>query len=101
MDISKVPVGSSVVVADNAYIKSTFRRVSQGEGLLELSDPASGKVVLRSKINMNTGGQSDTWFDAGFWNVLVDGKPIQSGAGAAQGAISWEPQTRTINITTR
>lgn len=101
MDITDVPIGRTVVYADTPYIKGTFKRTGRAKGRAELSDPASGKVVMKLTINMTTGAQIPTWWDWDFWTVKVDGKPIQRGSGSARGDISWDPQTRTINIRTR
>ncbi|HEX8747364.1 MAG TPA: hypothetical protein VF717_09195 [Pyrinomonadaceae bacterium] len=101
IDVTNTPVGKSVVVADTSYIKSVFSRVSEAEGVLELYDPSTGKAVLRSNVSMSTGGYHSTWFDRDFWNVYVDGKPLNPGAGSTQGDISWDPKSKIINITTK
>lgn len=101
VDITDVPIGQTVVYADTPYIKGTFKRTSHYKGHAELSDPASGKVVMKLTVDMTTGRQVPTWFDWDFWTVKVDGKPVARGEGSANGETSWEPQTRTINIRTR
>lgn len=100
MDVANVPIGKSVIVADTDYIKSKFTRKSRGEGRIELTDPSTGNLVMRVRVNMNTGVQIPMWFDPAWWTILVDGKP-HHGAGAANGSMEWTPQNRTINITTR
>lgn len=99
MDISNVPVGQTAVVADNSDIKSTFTRVSQAKGLLQLYDPLTGKLVLKIDLDMNTGGQDNAWFDTSFWAVYVDGRLVPPGASGNGRTLRWDVKTKTINIT--
>lgn len=101
VDVTDTPIGSTVVVADTPYIKSAFTRVSQAEGLIELRDPSTGKLVMKVKVDMNSGVQHPTWFDWDFWTVKIDGKTIGRGAGSAYGDTRWDPKSRTISITTK
>jgi hypothetical protein len=100
IDVTNTPIGGTVVVANTHYIKSIFTRASQSEGLIELRDPSTGKLVMKVSIDMNTGVQRPTWFDWDFWTVKINGKQIAREAGAAQGSMRWNPESRTIDIQT-
>ena len=99
-DLKKVPIGQTVTVVDTQSIRSTFHRDNENGGTFQQFDPLTGKAVWRSYVDLNGGKQSQTWFDAAFWRVLVDGKPAGA-AGTAQGDVSFDANTRTVNITTR
>jgi len=101
IDITSTPVGKKVVVADTDYIKSVFTRLSQSEGQVEQTDPATGKVVLKAAVNMNTGVQQPTWFDWDFWTVRLNGRQITQSEGQAFGDLRWNPETRTIDMRTK
>jgi hypothetical protein len=101
MDASKVPIGQKVIVTDTDYIKGTFARISEGKGVFEQFNPATGKLVLKVRIDMNSGASDTTYVDRDFWTITVDDKPIDSGAGIARGAMSFDAKARTINIKTK
>src|SRR3989442_6106760 len=74
VDVTDTPVGQRVEFANTAFIKSTFTRTSQAEGHIEARDPLTGRVVLKTIMNMNTGQEVPNWFDPTFWTIYVDGK---------------------------
>lgn len=98
MDITDTPIGQTIVAVDTFYIKTMFTRISQSQGRAELQDPTTGRVVMKINVDMSTGVQTPTWFDPSFWTVLVDGK-VHHGPGANMKTAHWNPETRTINMT--
>jgi hypothetical protein len=102
LDPMSVPVGSKAVSNDTRYVKTTFTRVSEQVGLAEWFHPTRGTLILKVRIVLPTGASQVEYLDHGFWKFTVDGRPLPAGtAGQAQGAMSIDAQTRTINFKTR
>lgn len=99
MDASQIPVGQKVVVANTSYIKSTFTRVSEQEGVVEYFHPTNGTMVFKVKVGVYSGNSDIQYVDQEFWTVMVNGRPIAPGE-LATGNVKINAEARTINVTT-
>jgi len=98
MDANQIPIGQKVVVADTSYIKSTFTRVNEQDGLVEYFHPTNGTVVLKAKVGIYSGDTDIQYVDQDFWTVRVNGRPIAPGE-QARGNMKINAEARTIDVT--
>ena len=101
MDLSTVPIGQTVTVTNNTYIRITFTRASQSEGIVEEFDPASGRLVLKGRLQVFSGSIVHEFIDTTFWSITLNGKLVAGVPTVSNAQLEADPQTRIIKITTR
>lgn len=101
MDLGSVPIGQTVTVTNNSYIRATFTRTSNSEGVFEQFDPASGRLVLKTRVQVASGASAYEFIDTTFWTITLNGKPVTGLPTVSNAQIEADPQTRTFKITTQ
>jgi hypothetical protein len=101
MEASSVPIGQTITVVNNTYIRTTFTRTGHNEGIIEQFDPMSGRLVLKAQVEVFSGSQFFEFIDTTFWSITLNGQPVAGMPDVANARVLTNPETRTVDITTR
>lgn len=101
MQPKDVPLGQKMLLTDTSHIKATFERTSQQRGILEQFEPTTGKLVFRGDYAVDLSSINILYADPSFWTFKRDGVQIYPPLDFQYSQINVDPQSKTINFTTK